>query len=163
MFIVCKFCTPRVNLNSTKYLFIILGPPIFVSIPKSQENPPSITTRFTCAALGSPTPTIQWYKNGEPLYINGRIEQVIKKENLYSLSITQTILSDSGVYQCTANNSVGTVSVAARLHVIKRGKYIFELSHCRDCFWEVYDTQKQNVILVILDLTILFTMITLKF
>jgi len=52
------------------------------------------TVRFECEMAGVPKPNITWYKNGEPLHINGRI-----KQKGWSLVLSNTVKEDSGIYQ----------------------------------------------------------------
>lgn len=47
--------------------------------------------RFNCSAEGYPMPKITWYKDGVPLYINGRIKM---KAN--SLVISDSQACDAG-------------------------------------------------------------------
>lgn len=86
--------------------------PYFIKQPVSQVYPTAKTVRFECEVGGNPTPTMTWLKNGEVLHINGRIKQ---RENVLVLS--NTVTSDSGLYQCVGKNSIGENWTAARLLV----------------------------------------------
>lgn len=67
-----------------------------------------------CPAIGTPDPTITWFKNGSPL-------ETFDINDQYRLSNIQ--LTDQGMYQCTATNIAGTthklfnVSVHSKLFV----------------------------------------------
>ncbi|XP_076322716.1 protogenin-like isoform X2 [Tachypleus tridentatus] len=92
-------------------------PPKFMKVPVSMVKYTPQTARFLCVVGGIPPPSLQWLKNGKPMYLNGRIKFKTDGE----LVITQTVMSDSGIYQCVAHNEAGTASVAARLHVKSTG------------------------------------------
>uniref|UniRef100_T1IJK3 Uncharacterized protein n=1 Tax=Strigamia maritima TaxID=126957 RepID=T1IJK3_STRMM len=87
-------------------------PPTFIKRPQSFVVPSVQTVRFECEAQGNPPPKILWLKNGETIHTNGRIK--IKN---FELVILQTVTNDSGLYQCTAENTVGRVSADARLKI----------------------------------------------
>lgn len=63
---------------------------------------PNIT--FTAAASGLPTPTYQWYYNGNPLSDGGRISGSATA----SLQITDPMVGDSGTYTVVATNGIGS-------------------------------------------------------
>ncbi|XP_017282445.1 contactin-3 isoform X1 [Kryptolebias marmoratus] len=68
---------------------------------------------WECKANGKPKPSYSWLKNGE---------QVIPEERVQiengALSITTLNLSDSGMYQCVAENKHGSVYSSAQLMVL---------------------------------------------
>ncbi|GFT96380.1 protogenin A [Nephila pilipes] len=88
-------------------------PPKFLKVPVSQIIPTAQTVRFDCEVESVPAASIQWLKDGEQVYINGRIK--LKPGN--TLVISQTVTTDSGIYQCVASNGAGTTTSAARLQV----------------------------------------------
>ncbi|KAI5734243.1 hypothetical protein M8J77_004297 [Diaphorina citri] len=55
-----------------------------------------------CSAQGNPLPTIKWYKQDSPVEESDRIQRIGS-----SLSISHVEESDSGVWNCVANNSEG--------------------------------------------------------
>ncbi|RWS24579.1 protogenin-like protein [Leptotrombidium deliense] len=99
---------------SQQNILTVHTPPMFITKPENIVKPNAQTARFECTVLGSPQPMVRWMKNGEIIVTNGRIK--IKPDS-NSLVISQTISSDSGVYQCVAENDVGIATVAARLLV----------------------------------------------
>ncbi|WP_414661646.1 beta strand repeat-containing protein [Horticoccus sp. 23ND18S-11] len=85
-------------------------PPAFTTQPVAQSVSAGATVTLTVAVTGSPTPTLQWLKDGSSL----------AGQNNASLTLTGIQSSDAGNYTCVATNSVGavtsnaaTVSVAA--------------------------------------------------
>lgn len=105
--------TEAVQVISQKSTLLVYVPPDFIDRPLSQVKPTAQTARFECTVDGIPAPSVQWLKDGQPLYINGRIK--LKTGNV--LVISQTVTSDSGIYQCMATNIVGTNVASARLLV----------------------------------------------
>ncbi|XP_073501159.1 contactin-4-like isoform X1 [Phyllobates terribilis] len=69
-----------------------------------------------CKASGRPKPTYSWLKNGQRLQSKGRLQ--IEHG---SLTITSVNSSDSGMYQCLAENKHGTIYSSAELRVIAVG------------------------------------------
>ncbi|CAL1529096.1 unnamed protein product [Lymnaea stagnalis] len=66
-----------------------------------------------CEAAGRPTPTYQWYKNGEVLKSSPGITVDVN-----TLTITTVDgKRDNGTYQCAASNSFGTTFTTAQLRV----------------------------------------------
>ena len=64
---------------------------------------------LTCPVDGNPPPSVQWYKG------NGNIWQRLHTGKAWELS--QATSSDSGLYICSASNSVGTVTTTVILEV----------------------------------------------
>uniref|UniRef100_A0A7N4V5R7 Contactin 6 n=1 Tax=Sarcophilus harrisii TaxID=9305 RepID=A0A7N4V5R7_SARHA len=67
---------------------------------------------WECRASGKPIPSYVWLKNGEPIVPEERIQI----EN-GSLVITMLNVSDSGFYQCVAENKYQTIYANAELRV----------------------------------------------
>ncbi|NXY14470.1 CNTN6 protein, partial [Atrichornis clamosus] len=68
---------------------------------------------WECKAKGKPSPSYSWLKNGQPLVSEERIQI----EN-GTLIIATLNTSDSGLYQCVAENKHGTIYANAELRVI---------------------------------------------
>ncbi|NXX85085.1 CNTN6 protein, partial [Urocolius indicus] len=68
---------------------------------------------WECKAKGKPSPSYNWLKNGQPLMTEERIQ--IKNGTLI---IPMLNMSDSGLYQCVAENKYGTIYANAELRVI---------------------------------------------
>uniref|UniRef100_A0A3Q2XV18 Contactin 3b n=1 Tax=Hippocampus comes TaxID=109280 RepID=A0A3Q2XV18_HIPCM len=68
---------------------------------------------WECKATGKPKPSYSWLKNGEHVIAQGRIQI----EN-GALSIPTLNLSDSGMYQCVAENKHGVIYSSAQLMVL---------------------------------------------
>ncbi|CAJ1051823.1 contactin-3 [Xyrichtys novacula] len=68
---------------------------------------------WECKASGKPKPSYSWLKNGQQMMSEGRVQI----EN-GALSISELNLSDSGMYQCVAENKHGSVYSGAQLMVL---------------------------------------------
>ncbi|XP_054639724.1 contactin-3 isoform X1 [Dunckerocampus dactyliophorus] len=68
---------------------------------------------WECKANGKPKPSYSWLKNGEQVITEGRIQI----EN-GALSVAALNLSDSGMYQCVAENKHGIIYSSAQLTVL---------------------------------------------
>ncbi|KAM3620814.1 uncharacterized protein V6R79_002436 [Siganus canaliculatus] len=71
------------------------------------------TLQWECKAIGMPRPTYRWLKNGEQLTAEGRIHVDAGR-----LTISRISLTDSGMYQCVADNEHGAVYASAELKVV---------------------------------------------
>ncbi|XP_033939835.1 contactin-3 [Pseudochaenichthys georgianus] len=68
---------------------------------------------WECKANGKPKPSYSWLKNGEQVMAEGRVQI----EN-GALSVAALNLSDSGMYQCVAENKHGIIYSSAQLMVL---------------------------------------------
>ncbi|BFY99802.1 hypothetical protein BsWGS_02841 [Bradybaena similaris] len=91
-------------------------------IPKFMETPNDLTViegedaELVCHVMGNPRPDITWTLNSDP--ITGNIRA--RKMDSGSLVITNIRVSDAGTYECSASNSVKTISSSARIKVLVR-------------------------------------------
>ncbi len=92
----------RVSLPGTSTL------PNVTTQPASRGVTAGQTATFTAVVMGSPAPTLQWTKNGQP----------IPGATSASLTLDNAQAGDAGAYAVTASNAVGTVtSVSATLTI----------------------------------------------
>ncbi|XP_030585819.1 LOW QUALITY PROTEIN: contactin-3 [Archocentrus centrarchus] len=68
---------------------------------------------WECKASGKPKPSYSWLKNGEQVMADSRVQI----EN-GAVSISSLNLSDSGMYQCVAENKHGIIYSSAQLMVL---------------------------------------------
>nr|XP_013814045.1 PREDICTED: contactin-3 [Apteryx mantelli mantelli] len=87
--------------------------PHWVQIIKDVEAAVEDTLYWDCKASGKPKPSYRWLKNGDQLSIEGRIQI----EN-GALTISNLNLTDSGIYQCIAENKHGVIYSSAELRVV---------------------------------------------
>ena len=73
------------------------------------------TMTLECNVKGNPRPVITWTKSGRLLTNGGRIGI---NEKLKSLTITNVVEEDKGLYVCSASNIRGSVSASSTVEVI---------------------------------------------
>ncbi|XP_053095598.1 roundabout homolog 2 isoform X5 [Pangasianodon hypophthalmus] len=93
-------------------------PPIIRQGPANQTLGVDSVALLKCQASGEPVPTISWLKDGVSLL--GKDPRMSLQE-LGSLQIKNTRLSDSGIYTCVAASSSGETSWSAFLEVKESG------------------------------------------
>uniref|UniRef100_A0A4W6CH10 Contactin-5 n=1 Tax=Lates calcarifer TaxID=8187 RepID=A0A4W6CH10_LATCA len=69
--------------------------------------------QWECKATGRPRPTYRWLRNGVPLTSQGRLEIVNG-----DLTIHKVQQTDSGMYQCVAENKYGAIYSSAELKIL---------------------------------------------
>lgn len=74
--------------------------------------------KFQTQATGNPHPTISWYKDDEPLEIDGARIKEFKENDIYTLLIIETVAADSGIYECVAENGYGKAYTRSQLVVL---------------------------------------------
>ena len=75
----------------------------------------STTVLLECNAVGTPTPTISWFKDSVPLPSSSYPRTSIAPNN--SIIVTSVMMIDEGVYVCQASNTGGTESATVTLNV----------------------------------------------
>lgn len=75
------------------------------------------TVRFTCQARGKPTPSVMWLHNARPLSPSPRHRLTSRM-----LRVSNVGPQDDGLYQCMAENGVGSSQASARLITVSTGK-----------------------------------------
>ena len=107
-------------INSVTISFVIIN---FVGIATLSPFNNTIigevnTTTITCEALGYPPPTVVWSRTNGTLSDRVSVSDSVSVPTGYgnvtrvsvNLTITNASREDSGVYMCSANNSVGSNS-----------------------------------------------------
>ncbi|KAM4590491.1 contactin-5 isoform 1-T2 [Fundulus diaphanus] len=69
--------------------------------------------QWECKAIGRPRPSYRWIRNGLPLTSQGRVE-IVNGE----LTINKVQQTDSGMYQCVAENKYGAIYSNAELKIL---------------------------------------------
>ena len=75
------------------------------------------TVKLSCNITGSPRPIISWFKDGQQLPNDDRYQQT-DSESETSLTISEALPTDGGVYECVAKNPAGECRCKSRLNVI---------------------------------------------
>jgi len=96
-----------------KIKFIEPVPPRITVRPENVRSPVGDTIILFCEAIGEPTPTIRWTKNGQLVQLDDRIHLT----DAGFLQIEDVNISDDDYYGCHARNSAGRVSLRAKLSI----------------------------------------------
>ncbi|XP_056305395.1 contactin-4 [Danio aesculapii] len=100
--------------NTVKGRLSFYAPPHLVEKPQDVQRAIDESLLWECKASAKPKPSYRWLKNGEPLESFEDRIQVING----ALSISSLTMSDTGMYQCIAENRHGRVFANAELRVI---------------------------------------------
>lgn len=79
------------------------------------------TTQLDCNATGNQKLIFTWFKNGQKIYVNGRVRLNYTPTSSH-LIIKRTISKDGGSYTCEVKNSFGKEEKQMTLKI--RGKAI---------------------------------------
>ena len=109
-----------INISSTIVFITVI--PLIETSPQSQNLIAGGSFSLICLATGYPVPDITWTEDGTSFFMDNR-RVVSTIEGLRSsgsvLTIANAVVSDSGLYQCVANNVLDTDTADAE--VIVRG------------------------------------------
>ncbi|KAI0990336.1 hypothetical protein GJ496_009266, partial [Pomphorhynchus laevis] len=91
-------------------------PPAFSHILRTRVVQAGSSVKLTCTATGRPTPKISWFKGSVDItnddkYINSC------NHGSNTLQILRATVSDSGLYACRAENSLGSADTSSQLFV----------------------------------------------
>ncbi|KAJ7386428.1 hypothetical protein OS493_008553 [Desmophyllum pertusum] len=81
--------------------------PEFTSNPQNKTIKEGEIVILSCTVVGVPAPDVIWTKDGQTLPVDQRLN-VSSRENTSTLTITNVVRGDQGLYRCVANNSVNT-------------------------------------------------------
>lgn len=77
------------------------------------------TIRLVCQIIGKPQPTVEWFKDDRPIFVNWRAMTEYEKD-VCTLKIKDAKHDDEGVYKCVVENTHGSVSSSAEVTVSDR-------------------------------------------
>lgn len=75
------------------------------------------SAKFTCKVRGNPQPSVMWLRNAVPLSGSPRLR--LSRRALRLLSVGP---EDEGIYQCMAENEVGSAQAMVQLRTARPGK-----------------------------------------
>ncbi|CAF4411465.1 unnamed protein product, partial [Rotaria socialis] len=91
--------------------------------PKVEGKPSDVnvhvneSAKLQCKISGSPSPTIVWLKDGQPIEQSDNITIQSEPDGTQTLLVKSTQITDKGSYVCQATNIGGTVDVKLNLNV----------------------------------------------
>ncbi|XP_034948545.1 leucine-rich repeats and immunoglobulin-like domains protein 3 [Chelonus insularis] len=92
----------------------ILETPTFVKPMEDRNIIVGTSVVLECMSGGSPRPQLTWKKDGQPLQVTERHFFTAEDQLLI---IVDTVMDDAGSYECTMNNTLGSVSDEAILTI----------------------------------------------
>ncbi|XP_055945929.1 neogenin-like isoform X2 [Argiope bruennichi] len=110
---MCRAVNSEDSVDAISTVDIIV-PPYFVIRPVNQYAREKDDITFECDVYGNPVPILRWYKNGD-IIVHSEYFQIVSGKNLRILG---AVKSDSGIYQCFATNSAGSIQASAELEVL---------------------------------------------
>ncbi len=122
------FCSNNVICNVYHTLFAVKKErPRFLKKPSDQEVQEESDARFEASVSAKPQANIEWFIKDKKLEPSDRIiyETV---DNVYTLTIKQTLISEAGNVVIKATNSEGTLSASAKLIVIRKYSILLSLT-----------------------------------
>uniref|UniRef100_A0A8C7B4T2 protein-tyrosine-phosphatase n=1 Tax=Neovison vison TaxID=452646 RepID=A0A8C7B4T2_NEOVI len=104
----------------TVLLQVSCTPPRFIKEPKDQIGVSGGVASFVCQATGDPKPRVTWNKKGKKVN-SQRFETIEFDQSAGAVLRIQPLRTprDENVYECVAQNSVGEVTVHAKLTVLR--------------------------------------------
>ncbi|KAI5693209.1 hypothetical protein M8J75_011082 [Diaphorina citri] len=93
-----------------------IEPPSFLKRIGDIEVYPGMSAKFTACMTGYPVPSVEWYKNGEPLEASDKVQIDTESSGILRLTIHRTDLEeDAAIYKCRIWNPHGEATCDAKL------------------------------------------------
>ncbi|PKU36423.1 hypothetical protein llap_13272 [Limosa lapponica baueri] len=114
-------CTADNGVGEAGAAFIFYNVQVFeppeVTMELSQEIIPwGQSAKFTCEVRGNPQPSVMWLRNAVPLSASHRLR--LSRRALRLVSVGP---EDDGIYQCMAENEVGSAQAMVQLRTARPG------------------------------------------
>ncbi|XP_047423981.1 brother of CDO isoform X2 [Mugil cephalus] len=115
---ICRADNGIGSASSARVLYDVqvFEPPQVIVELQQQEVVYGETVRFTCQARGKPSPSVMWLHNARPLAPSPRHRLTSR-----GLRVSNVGPQDDGLYQCMAENGVGSSQASARLITVSTG------------------------------------------
>ncbi|CAF1446454.1 unnamed protein product [Adineta steineri] len=136
----CCFVSNSLDLNSCcaqTQIRIINSPPFIFLDQQTQsnsiiilsENKSRLPIDLNCTVYGDPIPEINLFKDGQKLLINNSIEYLSSGDIFLHYPIYISNISDTGLYECRAKNSLGSISLTKHININKQKPFIQPLTN----------------------------------
>lgn len=115
---VCRADNGMGSASSATALYNVqvFEPPLVKIELQQQEVAYGETVRIICQARGKPTPSVKWLHNARPLAPSSRHRLTSR-----ALRISNVSSQDDGLYQCMAENGLGSSQASTRLITVSTG------------------------------------------
>uniref|UniRef100_A0A8C0A831 Receptor-type tyrosine-protein phosphatase S n=1 Tax=Bos mutus grunniens TaxID=30521 RepID=A0A8C0A831_BOSMU len=119
-FPVCEIRIMVALLTQAPFPLLSPEPPRFIKEPKDQIGVSGGVASFVCQATGDPKPRVTWNKKGKKVN-SQRFETIEFDGSAGAVLRIQPLRTprDENVYECVAQNSVGEITVHAKLTVLR--------------------------------------------
>lgn len=97
--------------------FLLSEPPEVTMELSQQIIPWGQSAKFTCEVRGNPQPSVMWLRNAVPLSASHRLR--LSRRALRVVSVGP---EDDGIYQCMAENEVGSAQAMVQLRTAQPGE-----------------------------------------
>lgn len=84
-------------------------------------------TRLEVQITGVPKPVVTWYKNGQEIKNDARVQAHDAKGGVYQLTIKSALKDDTGTYTCKAVNDIGQIECSAELAIEMAPQFLKKL------------------------------------
>ena len=101
-------------------LVFLVAPIVTISPEPEQEVEYRKTATFNCTASGNPSPTISWKFASNTLNSTSQRYNIIISGNSSTLVVRDLSRDDSGIYECHADNTLGSNSKTSKLIVLSK-------------------------------------------
>ncbi|XP_060050675.1 myopalladin isoform X2 [Erinaceus europaeus] len=102
----------------------IIAAPVFTKMLQNLSASEGQLVVFECRVKGSPSPKVEWYREGTLIedspdfrILQKKPRSMAEPEEICTLVIAEVFAEDSGCFTCTASNKYGTVSSIAQLDI----------------------------------------------
>lgn len=113
-----KICS-SVEFHQLNSFSLLSALPIFTKTPSNITVYSTKTVRLECAVDGDPKPTVYWQFNSGNDFPAARERRMHVMPDDEVFFITNSKVSDQGVYTCTATNSAGIIRANATITICK--------------------------------------------
>jgi hypothetical protein len=116
------------HLDSPPFILPI-GQTHLNSIIISRKNISHIPIDLNCTIYGDPIPEINIYKDGRKLFFNHPIEYLPSGDVFLHYPIYISNINDTGLYECLAINTFGSVSLSKHINIENQKPFIQPLTN----------------------------------
>lgn len=111
----------------------VKAPPKIKKKVEDQSCMTEQTHKMTIEIEGSPTPDVTFFKDGVQITSSERIKITKECEEIYSITIKNTSLNDTGSYSVVAKNEISQCSEFWQLRVTSPPKILQKLGGSKEC------------------------------
>lgn len=114
---VCKAANRLGSIFSSKTRLVVQEPPHIVTPLQNHIVRHGGELRLQCSVQGNPVPSVHWLHNGKRVHHTSHI--TISETGIHIRAMTK---HQGGMYQCFANNSLGTVHSTSHVFVLAQNE-----------------------------------------